>query len=40
MEEIVELVDHVLHHADNGNELTIVRQKVNALMAEYPLFAY
>lgn len=40
MEEIVELIDHVLQHPDNENELTIVRQKVNSLMTVYPLFAY
>ncbi len=40
MEEIVELIDTVLCNADNHDVIAGVRLKVNALMAEYPIFAY
>lgn len=40
MEEIVEMIDYVLHHVDDETVLTAVRKKVNSIMNEYPLFAY
>jgi len=40
MHEIVDMIDHVLHHVDDETELTNVRKKVNSIMNEYPLFAY
>lgn len=40
MAEIVELMDRVLNSPEDGAVIAAVRAKVNALMAEYPLFAY
>ncbi|MCM1310692.1 MAG: serine hydroxymethyltransferase [Bacteroides sp.] len=40
MEEIVELIDTVLCNADKPEVIADVRSKVNAMMAEYPIFAY
>jgi len=39
MEEIVELIDHVLCNIDNEPIIRMVRKKVNETMANYPLFA-
>jgi glycine hydroxymethyltransferase len=40
MGEIVELIDAVLSHPESDATLAGVRQKVNALMKDYPLFAW
>jgi glycine hydroxymethyltransferase len=40
MGEIVELIDTVLSHVDNETVIQSVAGKVNALMADYPLFAW
>jgi glycine hydroxymethyltransferase len=40
MGEIVELVDTVLSHANNETVIQSVAEKVNAIMKEYPLFAW
>lgn len=40
MGEIVELIDTVLSKPEDGQTVKAVREKVNALMAEYPLFAW
>lgn len=40
METIVELIDTVLSNVDNHDVIAGVRSKVNAMMAEYPIFAY
>jgi len=40
MAEIVELMDRVLNSPEDSAVIASVRAKVNALMAEYPLFAY
>lgn len=40
MEAIVELIDTVLCNADKPEVIDDVRSKVNAMMAEYPIFAY
>ena len=40
MGEIVELIDTVLHAPEDEKVIAAVRAKVNALMNEYPMFAY
>ena len=40
MEYIVELIDRVLHDPENESNIAAVRKDVNALMADYPLFAW
>jgi hypothetical protein len=36
----VELIDTVLSHVDNEIVIQSVARKVNAIMADYPLFAW
>jgi glycine hydroxymethyltransferase len=40
MDYIVELIDRVLHDPENEDNIAAVRKDVNALMANYPLFAW
>ncbi len=40
MVEIVELIDQVLSSHDNPQVIAEVRAKVNAMMENYPMFAY
>lgn len=40
MGEIVEMIDTVLSNPDNMAVIASVREKVNATMADYPIFAY
>ena len=40
MGEIVELIDTVLHAPEDEKVIASVRAKVNAMMSEYPIFAY
>ncbi len=40
MGEIVELIDAVLSNPESGTTIKAVREKVNTLMADYPMFAY
>jgi glycine hydroxymethyltransferase len=40
MGEIVELIDTVLHAPEDEKVIAAVRAKVNAIMGEYPMFAY
>lgn len=40
MSEIVELIDAVLSSADDSKVIADVRAKVNAMMEDYPMFAY
>lgn len=40
MGEIVELIDTVLHAPEDEKVIATVRAKVNAMMNEYPMFAY
>ena len=40
MEVIVSLIDRVLHDPENEQNIAEVRAEVNALMANYPLFAW
>lgn len=40
MEEIVDMIDTVLNNPDSPETIAKVRQKVNATMAEYPIFAW
>ena len=40
MEPIVELIDDVISHIDDTAKLTAVREKVNEMMSEFPLFAW
>ena len=40
MELIVELIDRVLHDPENEANIAAVRKEVNALMSQYPLFAW
>ena len=40
MEVIVELIDRVLHAPEDEAVIAAVRKEVNALMSEYPLFAW
>ncbi len=40
MDEIVELIDRVLHDPENEENIAAVRKEVNAMMSQYPLFAW
>ena len=40
MGEIVEMIDTVLSNAENETVITSVREKVNSIMKDYPLFAW
>ena len=40
MPVIVDLIDEVINHIDNETIIKSVEQKVNKMMAEFPLFAY
>ena len=40
MQEIVEMIDTVLTNVDNSKVIASVKEKVNATMKEYPLFAW
>ncbi len=40
MGEIVEMIDTVLSNHENESVISSVRKKVNAVMADYPIFAY
>ena len=40
MGQIVELIDHVLSAPEDAQRIAQVREKVNAIMAEYPMFAW
>ncbi len=40
MLEIVEMIDTVLAHPEDGNVIKAVREKVNQTMKSYPIFAY
>jgi glycine hydroxymethyltransferase len=40
MEEIVALIDRVLSDPENEANIAAVRKEVNAMMANYPLFAW
>ena len=40
MEEIVEMIDSVLSNIDDDKNIEAVKQKVNASMSQYPLFAW
>ena len=40
MPEIVELIDTVLKNPESEANIATVREKVNAMMADYPMFAY
>ena len=40
MDPIVGLIDRVLQHPDSEGTIGAVRREVNALMADYPLFAW
>jgi glycine hydroxymethyltransferase len=40
MDYIVELIDRVLHDPENEENIAAVRKDVNAMMEQYPLFAW
>lgn len=40
MEEIVEMIDSVLSNYDNDKNIQTVKEKVNSIMCQYPLFAW
>jgi glycine hydroxymethyltransferase len=40
MPEIVEMIDTVLRNIENDAVIQQVKEKVNRLMKDYPLFAY
>jgi len=40
MGEIVEMIDTVLSNVEDGKTITSVREKVNTIMKQYPLFAW
>ena len=40
MPQIVELIDIVLHNVDNEAAISKVREQVNSMMKDYPLFAW
>jgi glycine hydroxymethyltransferase len=40
MEEIVEMIDSVLTNFDDDKNIEVVKQKVNATMHQFPLFAW
>jgi glycine hydroxymethyltransferase len=40
IETIVDLIDEVILHIDDDKTIIAVREKVNLLMKDYPLFAW
>jgi glycine hydroxymethyltransferase len=40
MGPIVEMIDEVISHHEYENRIGAVREKVNRMMKDYPLFAY
>lgn len=40
MQEIVEMIDSVLSNIDDDKNIEVIKQKVNATMSQYPLFAW
>jgi glycine hydroxymethyltransferase len=40
IEKVVDLIDEVISNIDNENVIAGVKQKVNKLMSDFPLFAY
>ena len=40
MQEIVEMIDSVLSNINDDKNIEVVKQKVNATMSQYPLFAW
>ncbi|MBP5315325.1 MAG: serine hydroxymethyltransferase, partial [Muribaculaceae bacterium] len=40
MGEIVEMIDRVLSAPEDEKVIAVVKAKVNAMMADYPMFAY
>lgn len=40
MPEVVEMIDTVLANVENESTITSVREKVNSIMTQYPLFAW
>ncbi len=40
MDTIVELIDTVLSDPENQEVIAAVRNRVNAMMEKYPIFAY
>ena len=40
MVEIVEMIDTVLSNPESDSNIKAVREKVNSMMANYPLFAW
>jgi len=40
MEPIVEMIDTVIANHENGGKIKSVKEKVNRMMKDYPLFAY
>ena len=40
MEPIVEMMDRVMGDPENESAISMVREKVNSMMKDYPLFAY
>ncbi len=40
MGEVVEMIDTVLANVENESTITSVREKVNSIMTQYPLFAW
>jgi len=40
IETIVDMIDNVITHIDDESVISSVKQKVNQLMSDYPLFAY
>ena len=40
MGDIVEMIDTVLSNPENEKVIASVREKVNATMTDYPMFAY
>jgi glycine hydroxymethyltransferase len=40
MAQIVALIDEVLQDADNENVISSVRERVNKMMKEFPMFAW
>jgi len=40
MQEIVEMIDTVLSDPENEKTITTVKEKVNSIMKDYPIFAW
>ena len=40
MEYIADLIDRVLHAPEDESNIAAIRKEANAMMAEYPLFAW